>query len=130
MKLKGVYHNPRKKMMMRRMMMKAVAATLRSILLSIFNFLGFAQTQLRETGQITSLTTSQSAVFALCRSKESKAKIIVKLKRLLVLTCSQGRVCLENIRYQSLDLTRQRNVSKTRRWIFQRTNNTCHSQVS
>ena len=35
-------------------------------ILSIFNFLGFAQAQLRKTGQITSLSTSQSAVFALC----------------------------------------------------------------
>ena len=40
---------------------------LRSIFLSIFNFLRFAQAQLRKTGQITSISTSQSEVFALCR---------------------------------------------------------------
>ena len=31
-------------------------------------------------------------------SKEGKAKVIAKLIRLLVLTCSHGRVSLENIR--------------------------------
>ena len=31
-----------------------------------FNFFGFAQALLRKTGQITSLSTNQSAVFALC----------------------------------------------------------------
>ena len=38
---------------------------------SIFNFLGFAQAQLRKKGQITSLSTSQSAVFALCRGRRN-----------------------------------------------------------
>ena len=42
------------------------------MLRSIFNFPRFAQAQLRKTGQITSLSTSQSAVFALCRSRSSK----------------------------------------------------------
>ena len=37
--------------------------------LSILNFLGFAHAQLRKTGQTTSLSTSQSAVFALCLTR-------------------------------------------------------------
>ena len=38
-----------------------------AMLRPVFNFPRFAQAQLRKTGQITSLSTSQSAVFALCR---------------------------------------------------------------
>ena len=45
-----------------------------AMLRSIFNFLGSAQAQLRKTGQITSLPTSQSAVFAFCLSPESSRR--------------------------------------------------------
>ena len=59
------------------------AAVLRSsIFITIFNFLRFAQAQLRKTGQITSLSTSQSAVFALCRWSSGRVKC-TRCERLL-----------------------------------------------